>query len=108
MGSGRGGVTVKLALAEPNGVVTVIRVEPCLAAREMIRTKEMEASVVMTPLGVIPGLFVLIRAPIKPLPVIVTFNSCPPKPLSGDMAVIVGAGIPPALRVIESKFPTAS
>jgi hypothetical protein len=42
------------------------------------------------------------------VPVSETVTVDPAEPVFGAIAVIVGAPTPPVLRVIESRFPTAS
>lgn len=56
----------------------------------------------------IPGLVVANEAPVRFVPVRETLTVSPALPLFGVKAVMVGAPTPPVLRVIESRFPTAS
>jgi hypothetical protein len=55
-----------------------------------------------------PGLLVASDAPVRFVPVSETLTEVPALPVFGVKAVIVGAPTPPVLRVMESRFLTAS
>lgn len=56
-----------------------------------------------------PGLSVASNAAVRFVPVSnTTLTVAPALPVLGVKAVIVGAPTPPVLRVMESRFPTAS
>lgn len=68
----------------------------------------MEVGVVRTLRTRMPGLSVANVAPVRLVPVSATVTDAPALPVLGARLVIVGAPTPPVLRVMDSRFPTAS
>jgi hypothetical protein len=77
-------------------------------AKEIWNVAAIDVGVVRTLRTRMPGLSVARAAPVKLVPVIETVTDVPALPVFGVRPVIVGAPTPPVLRVIESRFPTAS